>query len=210
MTDRLGVLTGLQAEAKLARPLGLVRAGGGTSAGAAAALRALVAAGADSLLSFGLAGGLNPDLPAGSLVVPCAVLVAGRRIACDPALLDWLGGPTLDLLLATPDILPDPAAKRAAWAASGAAAADMESGVVAASTLPFAVLRVVCDPADRQLPPAALAALDARGGIALWPILRSLLRQPGQIPDLLRLAADAAAARRQLAAHLSGLARVAG
>jgi adenosylhomocysteine nucleosidase len=90
------------------------------------------------------------------------------------------------------------------FAATGAAVVDMESGAVAAvataAGLPFAVLRVVCDPAGRDLPPAALVALDGDGAIAALGVLASLLRHPGQIPALLRLARDAAAARTGLRA----------
>ena len=72
--------------------------------------------------------------------------------------------------------------------------------------LPFAVLRVICDPAERDLPPAALAALDASGAIGLARVVRSVIGRPGQLPALLRLAADAAAARRALARRVAAIA----
>ena len=46
---------------------------------------------------------------------------------------------------------------------------------------------------------AALVALDPDGTVRIAAVLASLVRHPGQIPDLLRLAADAAIARRPLA-----------
>ena len=79
---------------------------------------------------------------------------------------------------------------------------DLESGAVAriaqAYELPFVVVRAICDPAERDLPPAALVALDPDGEIGLLPVMRSLMRQPGQIIELLTLARDAALARRAL------------
>ena len=92
--------------------------------------------------------------------------------------------------------------KHRLWATTGAATLDLESGAVARVAtlhgLPFAVLRVICDPAERDLPPAALAALDASGAIGLARVAGSVTARPGQIPALLRLAADATAARRAL------------
>jgi adenosylhomocysteine nucleosidase len=79
---------------------------------------------------------------------------------------------------------------------------DPETGAVLraarARGLPFAVLRAVCDPASRDLPPAALAALDPAGGIGLLGVLRALARQPAQLGALFALGRDASAARRSL------------
>ena len=86
--------------------------------------------------------------------------------------------------------------------ASGAAAADMESHVVARTAaelaLPFAILRVIADPAERELPPAALAGMRADGGINVGAVLASLARSPRQLPALIRLAAEAGRARAAL------------
>lgn len=205
-------MVGLRAEARLARPLGmLLFVGGGTAAGAGEAVCRAVAAGASGLVSFGLAGGLDPDLRPGMLVVPTAVLCDGATFAADPALMEWLGGATPHRLLAVETIVADGAIKKRLWQQTGAAAVDLESGAVArtaaARGLPFAVLRAICDPAGRGLPPAALAALDARGAIGLARVAGSVAAQPGQIAALLRLAADAAAARRALARRVATLRR---
>jgi adenosylhomocysteine nucleosidase len=94
---------------------------------------------------------------------------------------------------------------------TSAVAIDLESGAVArvavAHGLPFAALRVVCDPADRALPPAALVALNSRGCIGIWRVVSSLAARPGQLPVVLALAADAAVARRALVGHIRQIAR---
>lgn len=176
--------------------------GGGTADGAAAAAARLIAAGCRGLVSFGLAGGLDPALAAGALVVPRAVLADGRSYAADAALIAALGGATAEALLASATVLATTAEKGAAWRAGGAAAVDMESGAVAraaaAAGLPFAVLRAVCDPATRPLPPAALVALDTGGAVGPARVALSVLRRPGQVAGLLALARDAARARRAL------------
>lgn len=203
-------MVGLRAEARLARRLGVpVAIGGGTAAGAEAVARRVAAQGATALISFGLAGGLDPRLRPGVLVVPTAVLCDGGSFAANPALMQWLGGATPHRLLATETIAADAASKCRLWQATGAAALDLESGAVArvarAHGLPFAVLRAICDPAERDLPRAALVALDARGAIGLARVAGSVLARPGQIPALLRLAADAVTARRSLARRVATL-----
>jgi adenosylhomocysteine nucleosidase len=206
----LGIVVGLRAEARLARRLpGRVAIGGGTRAGARQAAERLVAEGATALLSFGLAGGLDPALGAGAILTPGLVLSGDERLVADARLIALLGGTPAGSLLDVMAVVADATAKRRLRRESGAAAVDLESGPVAlaaeAHGLPFAVLRAICDPAQRTLPPAALAALDAGGGIAPWRVLASLARHPGQLPTLLALARDAAAARAALAAHLARL-----
>jgi hypothetical protein len=88
--------------------------------------------------------------------------------------------------------------RRALYHKTGALAADTESHVAAkvaaAFGLPIAVFRVVADPAYRQLPHAALVAIRPDGSLAVGAILGSLLRNPGQLPQLMRTANDARAA----------------
>jgi adenosylhomocysteine nucleosidase len=77
--------------------------------------------------------------------------------------------------------------------------------VATAATVPFAVLRAVADPADRDLPPAAVTALSEAGKIKGGKVLGSVLRQPGQIGELVLLARNAAAARSALVRRLRRL-----
>lgn len=195
----LGIVTGLRAEARIARRLGVALAGGGTPSGARRAAQALVDAGATALLSFGLAGGLDPARRAGDLVVPVAILCGGHSFTTTPGLVRSNGVGTL---AAEPVVVATVRAKAALWERTGAVAVDLESGsvaeVAAAHGLPFAVLRAICDPADRDLPPTALAALDSRGAIAGWRVAGSLFRHPGDIGGLIALARDVAAARKNL------------
>lgn len=203
-----GIVVGLAAEARIARNLGAVRIGG-TRARAGVAAVQLAAEGTKWLLSFGLAGGLDPRLRPGMLVIPRAALAEGERFAADPTLVDALGGATSDLILGASDVVSNAVAKRRLWLQTGAAALDLESGAVARTArgcgLPFAVLRAVCDPAERTLPPAALIALDQAGAIRLLQVLRSVGSDPRQIPALIRLARDAAIARRALIRRVAEL-----
>ena len=207
---RIGIVVGLAAEARLARPLGAtVAVGGGDAAGARRAAERLAARGVAGLVSFGLAGGLDPALPAGALLVPGAVRLDGRTIAVDAALAQALGGSDTHTLLCGTTAVATEADKARLWRETGCAAVDLETGAVAAVAaahlLPFAVLRAMCDPAGRGLPPAALIALDGRGAIGIGRVLASVLAHPGQVPALLGLARDAAAARRALARRVTEL-----
>ncbi len=198
---------------RLARRLGFrVAIGGGTPAGAEAAARRLVADGALGLVSFGLAGGLHPRLRRGRILVPREILLEhGGHFATDPELSELLGGVTPHAILGGEHVLGQPQAKKLAWKITGAVAVDLESGAVARVAaeygLPCAALRAICDPAERRLPPAALAGLSQTGKVTLGPLLRSLAANPLQILGLLRLAADAFVARRALIRHLRMLRR---
>jgi adenosylhomocysteine nucleosidase len=166
------------------------------------AARQLVGEGAQALVSFGLAGGLDPVLRPGALVVPGEVIESGIVFAADPALAARFGGMSGHRVLAAGAVVTDAAAKQRAAQANGAQAVDLESGAVARVAaeygLPFAVVRAICDPAERDLPPAALIALDQKGVIGLVRVLGSLLKRPGQLGNLFQLARDAARAQRTL------------
>ncbi|HUC65787.1 MAG TPA: hypothetical protein VMA53_10190 [Stellaceae bacterium] len=209
---RVAAVTGLAAEARIARRAGLAAAASGGDAGRTRAVTLrLIADGATALVSFGICGGLDPALQPGSLVLPEAVRdAAGERWAAERA---WHARIAAALvargiaarqgdLLGADAIVASPARKAVLRRESGAVAADLESHHVAraavASGLPFLVLRAVADPAERALPPAALIELDASGRPALAAVLLSLGRHPLQLPALLRVAADTRRALRAL------------
>ena len=179
-----------------------MQAGGGTPAGAGVAAAKLIKEGATALISFGLAGGLDPALRPGMIIVPSLVLSDGETLPADAELAMRFGGFTCHTVLAGSVVIADAAEKQRLWKVTRAHAIDLESGPVAhvahAYGLPFIVLRAICDPAERTLPPAALVALDPEGGIGFRGVLRSVVAQPGQIPDLVALARDAVRARRAL------------
>ncbi len=188
---------------------------GGDSARAGAGAERLVAHGSRALLSFGVAGGLDPAMRPGALVVAETVIAPdGRKWRTDPgwraALVAALApiGPVGGGTLAGSDrVLASAAEKRRLFEATAAAAVDMESHAVArvaaASGVPFAVLRAVADPAERALPRTALGALDADGRLRGWRVVVSLATRPWETPGLIALALDA---RRAFAALRRGAA----
>lgn len=202
----LVVVTGLAAEARIARGSGVASlVGAGRADRLAAEIEAAIAGGARRLLSFGVAGALAPQLTPGDLIVGRALIDGPRRAPCDPrwsiAMTERLKRSAPSLRTAWADVagvdapLADPLAKAALHTATGAAAVDMELAIVARAAerhrLPFAILRAIADPALRTLPPAALVAMRADGGLDLAAVLGALARRPRQLPTLLRLAFDA-------------------
>jgi adenosylhomocysteine nucleosidase len=201
--SKIGFVTGLAAEARLLRKTDfMVAVGGGTPEGAFRAAQELVANGAQALVSFGLAGGLRPGMLPGTILVPTAVFEGVRTYTCDSKLMELLGGSTGRPILAGHRIAATAGDKALLYRRNRADAVDLESGSIArvaeARGISFAVLRAVADPAERGLPPAALAGLKDDGGIDLPRVLFSVLRHPGQIPQLLEVAKDAAGARKAL------------
>ncbi|WP_256367060.1 MULTISPECIES: hypothetical protein [unclassified Acidisoma] len=205
------LIVGMASEARIARRSGLsIAIGGGTPQGARVAAEQLLQEGARSLVSFGLAGGLDPALTPGDLLAAETVLSGGRLFPCDAALVRRLGVRSVPLLLAGDAIVATAREKARLYAESGAAAVDLESGAVAElateAGIPFAVLRAICDGADRNLPRAAMEGLDSAGRIAPFKLVAALLRDPAQIFGLIALGRDAARARSALLKAAPGLA----
>jgi hopanoid-associated phosphorylase len=217
---RVAVVTGLRSEARCLRGLSVrVACSGASPERARAEAARLLAEGAAALVSFGLAGGLAPELCPGDLLVPEAVLSPhGRSIPTDPA---WRGRLWASLergglrviggmLAGSEQVVATVAAKRSLRAATGAAAVDMESHAVAAvaraAGLPFLVLRAIADPHDRALPQTALEVVRPDGHVRVRGVLGGVIRQPGQLLALFRLGRDSAAALATLrrAARLAG------
>jgi adenosylhomocysteine nucleosidase len=121
-----------------------------------------------------------------------------------------LGVRSVPLLLAGDAIVATAREKARLYAESGAAAVDLESGAVAElateAGIPFAVLRAICDGADRNLPRAAMEGLDSAGRIAPFKLVAALLRDPAQIFGIIALGRDAARARSALLKAAPGLA----
>jgi adenosylhomocysteine nucleosidase len=168
-----------------------------------AALDDAIGLGCSGIISFGIAGGLAPDLDPGAWVVASGVVAARRRYPTDR---DWarrlvhaLGSAVHADIAGVDDPVAEPADKRWLRNATASVAVDMESHIAAAAAeahgLPFAACRVIIDPAHRSLPPAALIDLRPDGTPDIPAILWSILRQPWQLPELMRVAADARAAQ---------------
>jgi hopanoid-associated phosphorylase len=213
----IGILTGIAAEARLARRVSpLVTCSASISARAPGLVDAMLKAGATALVSFGIAGALAPDVPSGTLIV--ATQIMGPDDVCYHAHPGWrqglqaqLPGARAGVIYGGQTVIATLADKAALFAKTGALAVDMESLAVARAAqeagMPFGVIRAVADPAHHTLPPAALVGLNEKGEPAIGPVLRSLARSPRQLPALMLIALDT---RRAMQALLGSLTAVHG
>lgn len=198
---RIGVVAPLYIEARLARPLAApgwnVRRSGVGARRAVATARELITAGAERLLVWGTAGGLDPALVPGTLLLPQRVAdLTGGVHRVDAT---WHGqlanalvgaGPLeTGTLATTADPAATPADKRTLAERTGAVAVDMEAADVLAAAagagVPCAVVRAVVDPVDQALPRVVLDAVGDRF-LALEIALRLMLR-PQDIVAVRRL-----------------------
>ncbi len=175
------------------RGLGMEVVAGGGDAGHLSGILAKQGKGAAGIISFGMAGALDPSLKIGDWVIgtgltgswegPCDADWSAALAACLPAA-------RLGTCYADGRLIADPAEKLR-LGASGALAADMESHIVGAAAaeagVPFAILRCISDEAHAALPPAIAAAMRPGGGLALGPVFTSILRNPMQLPELIRM-----------------------
>lgn len=194
-------VTGLRVEARAAErsPHTRAVAGGGDAVRLERLIEDAITANCRGVISFGVAAGLKCNLGPGTCLVGREVAYGEERFPSDESwtarLKARLARAELVGIAGVDQPLVTPSQKRALFEATGAAAADMESHVAARVAarhgLPFAVLRVVADPMERPLPPAALAGMRESGAADPAAVLLSLGRDPRQIPQLVRVAADA-------------------
>jgi len=217
---KLGIITGLMSEAFAARAVAaharvdkthaIVRCGGPGLAAAERAAQSALADGAEILVSFGLAGGLSPDLEPGSLVLPRRVISAeGPPLKVDEGSVDAIAFAVASAVkisredLVSVGIVVSGIEQKAALAkVSNAVAVDMESYGVARAAVaagkPFLVLRAIADPADCSIPPAALAGMGPGGRIKPLAVMAALAREPQSIRPVMQLARDTTKAMRAL------------
>jgi hopanoid-associated phosphorylase len=169
----------------------------------------LIAQGCDALLSFGIGGGLDPELAPGSLILAETVICPDGSLHTTDR--PWRNRlyqtlaplePIMGVVVGSDVALSGPTAKRLLRQKTGAILVDMESQAVAkaasAHGLPFMVLRAVADPAWRGLPQSALVGLDEAGNPRISAVLGQLLRRPWELPALIRLGLDSRAAHETL------------
>ena len=197
------IVTGLVQEARIAAGPGMIVI---CSSSDPQQLRALLATLDSStfrgVISFGVAGGLDPSLKSGDVVVATEVLAGDTRFLAGLALNEeMIASAALrrrrvvrGCLAGVEQVIAATACKAALHSETGAAAVDMESHIAAAyaanAGLPFAALRVISDPAHRALPDMAQCAIKPNGDIDLRRIMRGVARNPGSLRALVSAGID--------------------
>lgn len=171
-----------------------------------------------ALVSLGFAGGLNPHLPRGTLVIATGLVpphASQGVLDAHKVLVEQLyasaqaeGLPVqLGPLVTVSRVVADATAKAALWRACGAEAVDMETAGVAETArqhnLPWAAVRVIVDGAADTLPVACLTMLGDDGRPSIKALLGALCRSPSVLGPLLTLRASSARAHRHLSRLLA-------
>ena len=176
------------------------------------ASRSLLEEGATSLLSWGSAGGLSPDLAPGSLILPRIVIASDQShypvdVAWHTRLCDRLKGHVpfhTDPLVESATVVRTPSEKVTLFRRTGAVGVDMESAAVGAvaqeARVPFMVVRAVADSTDMTIPDISLNAVDEFGRLSLLKLIQGLAGHPTELFALIRVARSYRAAQRTLAA----------
>lgn len=204
---RLGVITGLAREADCFGNVRdqdtlWIRCVGGDSKRAAETARILASEGCGALVSFGIAGGLEPSLNPGTVVIAASVVGEGSsRFQCDPTwrrrLIVVLGSQVSviesDVFGSDQPVLLS-RQKRHLNETTGAGAVDMESlaiaRVAAEQEIPFLTVRAIADPSSLDLPSWVPGLVGPDGRPRLWPVIRGVVAHPFQVPILFRLSSD--------------------
>ena len=214
----LGLITGMKSEAALLYAAAqdgsdpvcpMIAVTGGDPLRAETAAREFATAGAAGLISFGIAGGLDPALEPGDLILAEGVRLPDEDVISTQA--SWrtafaaAAAGTADGMIYGSDLAVSRTDDKARlFTDYGVRAVDMESHGVARAAreagLPFLIVRAIADPADRTIPPAALAGLGPDGEQRPFAVMLAMLRNPAQVPALIQLARDAKTAMRRLAA----------
>ena len=204
--NRIGIITGLASEARCFarrqsdRQLDIACSGADPFRADELARR-MAAANCDGLVSFGLAGGLAPDLRCGDLILPESVVSGSSIWPTDDG---WRGRlcerlrPETNVLsgaiAGSPALVSTPEDKAALREKTNASAVDMESQAVAAAAaeakLPFLVVRVIADTYDKAVPAWTTDIISPRGNIRSFAAMMALVANPGDFPRLFTLAKE--------------------
>lgn len=174
------------------RPVVAVVTGIGTRRAASAMRRLLGAVTPRHVLVVGIAGAVEDETPIGAVVLPARVVDHASGREHDHHL---LGPGTVHGALWTTDVVT-PASELPALRARGVVALDMETAAVALACeerhVPWTVFRAVSDRATDGSVDDELFHLSNRDGSPNpWALARYVLRHPGRVPGLARLARGA-------------------
>lgn len=213
----IGVVCGLASEAAVIRqafrsveglPAHKVAVSGADPRQAEREANRLVDEGADTLISMGLCGALDPHLKTGDVVCAATVLAEASDFDgtqmwdCSVPVGHGMAGCHSGGVLAVDKAITSVADKQAGFARTGAVAVDMESHalmrVAAGRGLPGMVLRVVVDDAATALPPFVGEITSPSGHPKLLTLAGWLLRRPGELSSFVALARASSTAHRAL------------
>jgi adenosylhomocysteine nucleosidase len=191
------VVVGMKLEAWIAQQPG-IRVVCGANSPMLAGLFACPKSGQDccGLISFGVAGGLAPNLRPGTWIVGSEILYGGSRFATHEPwskhMLARMPDAVYGTIAGVSEPIAQPGDKAALHIETGAVAVDMESHIVAtvagAHGLPMVAIRVIIDPAEHALPRAAVVSLGSNSVVDITALMCLAIECPAEFPGLLKTA----------------------
>jgi len=160
------------------------------------------------IVSFGIAGGIDPKLRSGSVLLPKAVVTAdGAFFQTDDTwrrsvAKNWPVAREQSRQLGVNKLIKSTDEKMQLFQSTGAHALDMESHVIAAYAkkrgIPFLILRSIADSAKDTVPEIALAGMSKNGRATSLSFLRKLIQHPSSLTQVAKLAYTSNTAMRAL------------
>jgi len=204
---RIGFITGLKKEATILCENANISISDIYCAGAKAGnayhkAQLLVQNGCELLISFGVAGALDPTLKAGDLILPASVINKdGEVFETDFSRHQKMTSHLADeinffdgRLFGSEKLISSIPEKKHLNQSFGAVAVDMESLGVAQAALeqgcPFLIVRTISDTANQNIPAATFRAVDEEGNIQIAKVLKDLALRPADLPSLIKLAGN--------------------
>lgn len=154
----------------------------------------------NTLVSWGIAGALDPAIDSGDLVIAKTIIDGDKNYQSSSALaeklLSFFSEKKTTVLNASissdNNICATVKDKNNLFIKTGAIAVDMESAAIAATALDnnldFIVIRSIADKADLTIPEAVLKYTDDMGNPVIIKFIYSCIKKPDQIMDLFKLA----------------------
>ena len=215
--SHLGIIAALPAEAATLKPrptdvgqvlqikndVSLIISGIGSEAAVRAA-NSLLNVGAERLISWGTAAALQPSMKSGDIIMPDELMHISKTPLKTNESGDFFKNNLMEIvkqnnirlsrraIINVDEFLTSPSVKYELNSQYNAVAADMESysicEVAHQNGLEASVVRVITDTAEQSVPTFLSDVLDGYGNPVYPDFYLELIRQPGKIPELIRLA----------------------
>lgn len=213
LPDELKSLTGKHLKTgdslELAQGIHVMLAGMGAQ-NAATASEHMAETGAQALMSWGCAAGLDPSLVPGDLVIPEAII--GADLTRYPTDSSWRNSVSSTLpsdiithngtLAESPDVLSTMEDKKLLADKTHAIAADMESAAIAQvaqnRNIPFLAIRTISDCYNECVPATVTSSMGRNGQVSIMRLLMSVAIRPNQWAALINLGRGFTKARKTL------------
>lgn len=144
------------------------------------------------IIMAGLAGGLDPKLVVGDVVIDSRTTWRASRLQYDRVGFHTVDGP-----------VTSPAEKADLFNRTGASVVEMENAQVRAAavaySIPFLGIRSISDSADEAIDPAVLKFVDPYGAVRVNEVVSEMFRHPSIAMKLRRLSKSSAIALGTLA-----------